>query len=60
MRYRSLDLTTVVFVHECEVEVLRFLGTDVMAMVHLVKAVVGNRRDQTDTSWRSGPAAVDG
>jgi hypothetical protein len=48
-----------------EAEVLRLSDTDVMAVVPLVKArlaapVVGSRRDQTDTSWRSGPAAVGG
>jgi hypothetical protein len=37
----------------------------VLVAVHLVKevvgmAVVGNQRDQTDTSWRSGPAIADG
>jgi hypothetical protein len=48
-----------------EAQVLRFFGTDVMAMVPLVKAlsvapVVGSRRDQTDTWWRSTPVTAGG
>ena len=55
MSSRGLDLTTVVFVRECTAEVLRWIGTDVMAVVPLVNAllaapVVRSRRDQTDAS----------
>jgi hypothetical protein len=43
----------------------RRIQTRMLAAVHLVKEVVGavvveNRRDQTDTLWRSGPATAGG